>query len=631
VTAKGHPLLRLAPAEVRDAVAERLGMTPHPAAEPPPEPVADAGDVIARLRSGRGKDPRYVLDGVVVVDWDLIVREHRAAPLPDLIAAALVAREDCPPWAALALVVARSYGRRALATKTLANALWRGAVTPRQVLYEAAPGWAAMRVLEKYATTYGDEWLYPVRRVLDESAELLPGDDLDAWLWLLDQGPRFPGTFPQLCAQAQTVPRPTAPTRPETHGAREGDGVPALFWGLSNPVGILSRAEPAAAAKVIATLRASVLSAFSDSRRLPASVVVPALRAAPNLTAALVRCADPAPDNLAGLVALRSTEVNSALLYEGPHQYRVAAAIHRATRRDNDRPVPLTPSARKALVLREDIARAHGGSAVYGHYPQLILATFEFFGEQLGTARALRGLLSLWESRGPEAVRDAAARDRLGDEAVGIAREALAAPDGLDHLRAEVARHEHPEALLAAIRRSPHLADQAFGPDFWPAAAAAHARDPLPDESLRRIGAQPDCPDTLSLDACRRFPEVACALGGRSRAHALTAVLHPVETPPPGWDNRPRNTWYLSALADKTLTAAEFVELVHPLDAMTAVLDDVRAVLPEVHPQAVAHMRDLATRTLGDDPEKWTIAARMYPDFVATLPELLDTVNAVTA
>ncbi|NUU25594.1 MAG: hypothetical protein HOV68_29435 [Streptomycetaceae bacterium] len=623
MTAEDHPLLRLAAPGVRETVAERLGITPHAAPEPPPEPV-DPDDVIARLRSGRGKDPRYVLDGVVVVDWDLIVREHRAAPLPDLIAAALVAREDCPPRAALALVVARSYGRRALATKTLANALRRGVVTPHQVLHEAAPGWAAMRVLEKYATTYSDDWLHPVRRVLDAAAELLPGNDLDAWLWLLKHGPRFPGTFPELCAAARTVPRPPI-------ASRDGNGAPALFWGLSNPVGLLSRAEPAAAAKVIATLRTSVLSAFTETRRLPASVVVPALRTAPALIAALVRCADPAPDNLAKLVALRSTQVNSALLHEGPHRFTVAAAIHRATRRDNERTVPLTPHTRKALVLREDIARAHGGSAVYGHYPQLILSTFEFFGEQLGTARALRGLLSLWECRGRDAVRDAAARDRLGDEALGIAREVLDHHDGLELLREQVSRHEHPDALLAAIRRSPHLADQAFRPDFWPAAAAAHARDPLPDDALRRLGTQPDCPDTLSLQACRRFPELVPALGGRSRAHALTAVRHPVDMPAPGWDSTPRNSWYLTALTEKSLSAREFVELAYPLGAMLAVLDDVRPVLPGVPAEAVAHMRGLAARTLGDDTEMWTVAAHMFPDFVGTFPELLATVGAVTS
>ncbi|NUP32985.1 MAG: hypothetical protein HOU01_14860, partial [Streptomycetaceae bacterium] len=53
MTAEDHPLLRLAAPGVRETVAERLGITPHAAPEPPPEPV-DPDDVIARLRSGRG-------------------------------------------------------------------------------------------------------------------------------------------------------------------------------------------------------------------------------------------------------------------------------------------------------------------------------------------------------------------------------------------------------------------------------------------------------------------------------------------------------------------------------------------------------------------------------------------------
>ncbi|HSA48934.1 MAG TPA: hypothetical protein VLH10_02320 [Yinghuangia sp.] len=617
MTATNHPLLRHAPPPTRATAAERLGVTPPP---PPAPPVpVDAADVIARLRSGRGKDPRYVLDGVAVTDWELIVREHRRAPLPDVIGGALVARDDCPPWAALELVVAHSTSRRGLATVTLTHALAAGAVTPRQVMYQATPGWSAMRVLEKYATRH-DEWLAPIRRVLDEAAELLPGDDVNAWMWLLAHGPRHCGTYPELCAQARDPHRPP----PET-GARPP------HWDFANPVGLLSRADPEIAAKVIALLPPSTISAFVETPKLPASVVIPALRRVPDLTGALVRQIDNTPADLAALLRLHNPQVNSALLrhHEDPD---TADAVFRAARRDAPRSVPLTPATRREMMLGQTPS-LRLAAAVHGHYPPLIRVAFSALRRNLGTARSLRGLLGLWEVQGADGIRDPATTPGLDDAVEAARRNAIAAHDaghdGTSVLRAALAHHERPEVLIEEIRREPNLVSPSYPPGFWPAAVAAHIRDPLPDHALLRLARHPDCPDPIGLSACRIGP--ARMSGGRSRAYALTALRHHTLPIPEYIGYGTANSWCLDALTRGLVDIREIVELGHGAQHLFDLLDTVRAVLPEEHAKAEEHITALTTRALGTDPEAWTVAAHLLPDFVGTLPELLATVAAVTA
>ncbi|UGQ09003.1 hypothetical protein LO772_18695 [Yinghuangia sp. ASG 101] len=617
MTAMNHPLLRHAPPPVRKAAAERLGIAPPPAPDPP-VPV-DASDVIARLRSGRGKDPRYVLDGVAVADWDLIVREHRRAPLPDAIGAGLVARDDCPPWAALRLVVAHSTSRRGLATVTLTHALASGAVTPRQVLYDAKPGWSAMRVLEKYATRH-DGWLAPIRRVLDDAAALLPGDDLDAWTWLLTHGPHHRGTYPELCALAGRADRP-----PPDSGARPP------HWDFANPVGPLSRTSGKTAARVIAGLPPSTISAFTETPRLPASVVIPALRRVPDLTGALVRQIDTTPAHFAALLRLNDSQVNSALIrhHDDPE---TADAVFRTARRDAPRTVPLTPATRRELMLGH-LPPSRLAGAVHGHYPQLIRTAFTTLRRTLGTARCLHGLLGLWETQGPAGVRHPDTAEGLDDAVEAVRRDALGAHDsgrdGAAVLREALARHEAPEALIEEIRREPDLAAPSYPPGFWPAAVAAHTRDPLPRHALLRLARAPHCPAPIGLSACRAgHPH---ELGGRSRAYALTALTHHPLPPPEYIGYGTANSWCLEALTRGLVDIREVVELGHSARHLFDLLDTVRAVLPDQHARAEAHITVLTARTLRTDPEAWTVAAHLLPDFVGTLPELLTTVAAVTA
>lgn len=502
--ADGHPLLRYADPPTRAAAATRLDL-PQP---PPPEPPAGhaPGDVIARLRSGRGKDPRYVLDGVVVTDWDLITAEHRRAPFPDVIGAGLVARPDCPAHAALALVTAHSTSRRGHGTATLAAALQRGVVTPHQVLHEATPAWSAVRTLERYATTYG-KWLHPIRLLFHESAALLPGDDADAWQRLVTVGPYFPGTFPELCAAVRD---------PATTPAVAAAPGRAVHWEFTSPAGLLRYAPPRVAERIVRGAPVAMLSTFAQMPGLPASLVVPALRAAPALAKILV-----------------------PQLLQAP----------RGMRRMLTHPDP-------AVV-------------------DLVLAEFP-----------------RWTPP----------------------------PEDDD---------TSPEDVVAALRAQPPAADVPIPAGAWPAIETAHARDPFPERTLAVLADNLGCPDSLRLAACHAIPAAADIMGGRGRPYALTALRHPLRIAPRAWQTPPP-AWYLTALADRDITAAEFVDLAHPAARAFDALDDVHAVLPEVHAEAAAHLHTLFAR-FTDDVEAWVIAAHLLPDFHGTLRELADTVEAVSA
>lgn len=186
-----------------------------------------------------------------------------------------------------------------------------------------------------------------------------------------------------------------------------------------------------------------------------------------------------------------------------------------------------------------------------------------------------------------------------------------------------------PEVLVEALRGQPTRADALVPAAAWPAVETAHAREPFPRRTLVLLANRPDCPESLVLAACHAVPEAAEVIGVRGRPYALTALRHPLRIPNRGWQT-PQPTWYLTALADRTITPAEFVDLAYPAARTLDALDDAHAVLPEVHAEAAAHLHTLFARFAGD-VEAWVIAAHLLPDFHGTLRELADTVEAVSA
>ncbi|MFE3205383.1 hypothetical protein [Embleya sp. NPDC059237] len=639
-------LLRCADPELASRVRARLGVA-GPGADPVPE-----------LGRGTPNKPidrsswRYVADArekrllsAATPDWDEVIEAHRREPIREFARTILLADRGCPPRVALELVVAPPEPFRSQwATGPLEAALVSGVLTPRRIVLSATPGWWAIRTLEFFVRPRHYRRLAAIDRVLDEAAELLPGDDLAAWGWLIAHAPDHRGTFPQLCADAARLSGSAGSGVRTGSGSgaavmgREFDAVvpgPAVGewkrWGAFSPAGMLGRVDPTIAARVVAALPVEVVRGFARAgTALAGRVVLPALKRVPEHTWDLVHEVVPTASTVERLLALHDPNVNAALLsaHPGPD---AAYAIHRATRRDA-RPRVRLPLERRAWLssrLSNDCAEA-----VHGHHPYLIRAAFEHYGARgLGRPATLRALLGLWETRGRVALFDRRVRLRLGGE-YETARTFLdttRAFDGLRRLRRAVVDSGRPAALLAAMRRNPEIATRHVPDTFWPEAIAAHRRGELPRAVLANLAAQPRCPDELALAACHSDPEAAARVGQRSPAHARAALGHPLREPlrerPSEWIDEADN-WYVDAVADGTLTMREFVETAQPPLRMLGALDAFAALLPEELDEARRLIAAHVANTLGDSVDAWVIAGRIAPDFPGALPELLTTATA---
>lgn len=595
-------------------------------------------------------------DGESAVDWDAVVVAHRDHPLPAGQCASLVARDDCPRDAALVLVAAMAPGRRTHATDALEAALRRGVVTPREVAWEAKPGWSAIRTLEQYAGVRGDELLGPVDKVLDEAAELLPGnggstaaevpdelsedDAVAAWLWLVAHAPTYPGTFPELCARAVEVGRTREPHEPlalDESALPRVRGLTQEPWTAHSPAGMLGRAQPRIVARVVAELPMYAMHGFIAHRPLAARVVVPAIRHMPALAGTLAGRARPSAEAVDELLALRMPHVNGGLLSASP-DITTAHRIHLSTRHDAPERVRLSAFDRQRLRHEPepsdpaDPTANRCALAVYGHHPDLIRAALRAHRERLGTAGVLRGLLSLWQCRGRTALLDPLVSRLLTGVSADIARAAVRSPLGCRRLRAAVAEHEDPRALIAAVRRAPAQAYRPFPRSFWPVLVEEHAREPLPRAAARALALHPACPDDFSLPVCAADAEAATALARRSRDHALAALRHhplptvkPFRRPDRG---DPEVPWYVRELAYENVTLREFTELAHPALRMLQAVESFAPYFPEGAAQARSLITSQAQGSLGNDPEAWTVAVRILPEFPGNFPELVTTAAA---
>lgn len=586
-------------------------------------------------------------------DWPALAAKHLADPLPAAECAALVARRDCPRDAALVLVAALAPGRRTHATDALEAALRRGILTPREVLREARPGWSAMRTVEQYASVRDGELLAPVDRILDELAELLPGnggsardaelsedDAVAAWLWLITHAPTYSGTFPQLCARAveEGLTRdPGEPLALREHALPRVQGLTQEPWRAHTPTGMLGRAQPRIVDRVVAFLPVYAISGIIEHRRLPPHVAVPVIRHRPDLAGPVAGRIRRTPEAVAEILALHLPHVHGGLLYYAP-DIAGAHRVHLATRLNAPDRVRLASFDRQRmrhLAEPEDPADPTAlrcALAVYGHHPDLIREALRVHQERLGTAGILRGLLSLWQCRGRTALLDPRVSRLLTGECADIAQAALRSPLGYRRLRAALAEHEAPLALTAAIRRTPRQAYRPFPASFWPVLIDEHARDPLPKAAARALALNADAPAAFSLGVCAADPDTAPALARRSRAHAQAALRHhplppaePFRRPDRGDPDVP---WYVEELTHGTITLSEFADLAFPAQRLLQAIDAFAPYFPDGAAEARDHLTARAATTLGADPEAWVIAARILPDFPGTFPELVTTAAA---
>ncbi|WP_436775483.1 hypothetical protein [Yinghuangia sp. YIM S09857] len=585
--------------------------------------------------------------------------------------------EHAPADAASALAFAPPPGQSEYPVESLEFALRRGLVTPRDVAFRGAPGWAAIRALERFALSADGTLLAPVDRVLAEAAELLPGPDAMAWRWLITRAPDYPGTFPQLCAEAAEAAdaartADAAKSAGADAGGRSGPGMPGggpwtgtillgryarsassglpciglarearaavglpsmTAWHVHSPGGMLGRVDADVLARVMPMLPMEALHGMLHGAALPLPLVLAVIRHEPKLAAVFASRVRRSAEAVRELSDLAEPMVNYGLLEHDPDPAD-SHLVHMATRNNAPRRVRLSPWIRDRLRESGSPVRGQLVHAVVGHHPDLLRAALREAPEQLGTAGVLRALLSLWECVGRAALLDPRVSSVLAPEAAAVARRAVRALDGRRVLRGEVAYHEHPLRRVAAIRANPELARRHVPAAFWPHVAAEHARDPLPREAVRTLARHRACPDAFGVDAARADEEAAAGLARRSRAHALAALRYPLHEPAwfvPADRVRPQAPWYVGALSDGLITAAEFVELTRPAERTLKAIRAFGVYFPEA--RAVAHeaVAAHAAKTIGDNPDAWTVAIRLAPDFSGTVPELLDTAAAVFA
>ncbi|MET7303947.1 hypothetical protein [Embleya sp. NPDC005575] len=301
-------------------VRTRLGRVDALFGVDPRAPVVRAGGAPAgRVRSGRRDEAS--LARLATVDWDTLVRDHRRKPFADDVCAELVARDDCPRAAVLALVVVPS---SATACSALEAALARRVVTLRQVALEGTPGWAAVRTLACWVPGCADTRYAPVDRVLDEAAGLLPGDDPIAWRWLIDRAPGHPDTFGRLCMDASNAswvgdpPAPRGSGSADGRGSRVGAGPTAPRWTVLTPLGLLGRVSPSVAARVVAALPTGLIREFlAAGEKLPARLVGPLLRTGTVRVEELAGRLSTDPAQVGEFLALHHSGINAELLASG--------------------------------------------------------------------------------------------------------------------------------------------------------------------------------------------------------------------------------------------------------------------------------------------------------------------------
>ncbi|MDI2129951.1 hypothetical protein [Yinghuangia seranimata] len=645
----GAFLLRYASPATAARVRERLGPEAVPQ-EPRPPDVPDlrsSGQAVAAPRTrGTGlvpwlRTPRvqasvHDLPQVSGAEWDLIVREHGRTALPKDVVRALVARADCPGSAALALVPEGRFAHhpRPDSPSAFLIAVQRGSVTPRQVAFEGRPGWHALSTVARHTRpSIYDQPFAPFGRVLDEAAQLLPGPDADAWAWLIRHAPGYPGTFPELCAAAGNA---TARLAYDTRRAATATGDPRVNtvnspsdfhrWNSLTPLGLIGRLSPDAADAVLAVLPRSALDDFLPVHEmLPTHLTFTLLRREPSLVWDLMHRMDHDRAAVRELLARHDPQVNAALL-SARRDAETQHAVFRATRLEAKPRVRLPADNRGWLRLRLGDGCLE---AVHGHHASFIRTALEQRADSLGTAGVLRGLLGLWEAWGRGALFDPRLLRALppDTEAGRLLRQVPRGLGGMARLRAEVRRHEDPAELIAAMRRSPDTARRYPPPSFWPAAIAAHAERPLPVEVLAHLVRHGNCPDELSLAASKADADLAAELAGRSHAHAVAALGHPVEVT---W-SWTEHGWYVDALARGVLTFHEFVERAHPAHQLLTAVEQLAPVFPDGHTAARAVVDEHIRGTVGDDADAWAVAVRLLPEFTGTLPELLATAGAVFA
>ncbi|RCV55173.1 hypothetical protein [Marinitenerispora sediminis] len=584
----------------------------------------DVAAVGALLRVRR--NPQRLGLPCVPLDWELVRREHERRPFEGAQFIALSEWPDCPqefvmagfrsaprmaakraarlPMEVLSGEDARAdrFGFEKPVQRALASGWW----SPERLLAEVAP---AHRIVA--ALPYG----HAATRTAVADALAPLGADPSAWLTLYARLPRFDGPFTALVSEAATAkrrstrwPRPLEAAFPATPPEKSR----AVFLDL------LMCASEEARLAVVPHLDARAVQHLlvygRPSERVRDAVV--AAHGTPALTSFAAASSLPERD-LAWLLDLDDPDVNASLFAHCAIPQAERVRMLAGERRDGGRE-----------PVGEPLLRELDGTNL-GHYRHWLTAGIG--SGDVGVTRVLldrirlhtlagrlRLLVALGERNGAEAVRDVAEHPRFPAMTRRLIAAALEDPDPVATLRRRLEAEEQPERLAATLLAEGARPGEQVkkllsegGSLPWPELERAHTAAPFPSALLLELVHEAGCPRSLQLALLRTPPSGSRHYRGQ---HGL---------------------WWLTKVLDEGLiTPADVLELSPEPRRVLGYLNELATSnddRPRLRARFGAETRRLARTHLGADPEAWTVAVRLFPEFAGTLPELFRTAAAITA
>lgn len=585
----------------------------------PPEEWIDAAAVraIAGVRRHDGKPPQDA--ELPPLDWDLVRREHERRPFDRESLPWLTRWPDCPDDIVAAALSAN-----------LVNTTQCAARLPFDIVEnDKLADWSQhFREVVSRGVTAG--WL-PLDRLLTEAAPagriagalpfdvdevgtalakaLAPlGTDPVNWLTFYSRLPRFEGTIAALVddvasgagKRATKFPRPLPAAMPATPPENTRETFVAVLSAMPDAVTV-------------------ALAPYLDARsvqhilvyREPSDAVRDALVAAHGSVALAAFAAHGGLERgrVEWLMAHDDAATDASLFAHAPLTDADRVRMLAGFRTDGSRgPVP-----QELLDVLNDVN--------LGHYRDRVTAGLT--SGDLGVARVIAGrlrlateggrmrlLVAVWERNGPEGVREILAMDRLPATTVKAVEAALAQPDGIDRLRARMAADDAPEEFLKRLRKKSGYAFERLrklvgeGRDVpWDAAVAAADADTLDRDVVDALVDRSELPPEFAYAALRWGARNGDLRSADWRERLLFRGLTPEDL----LRHAPQPARYLTAVAfDRRRHNARRRQWAEPCETARALVDE----------------------HLGTNPDAWTVALHLLPDFTGTLPELLATARA---
>ncbi|RCV50382.1 hypothetical protein [Marinitenerispora sediminis] len=580
------------------------------------------------------------------LDWPAVLAAVRERPLDAAAAALLTARADCPDdvrdacYATQPLAVAEATPRpdarllaaecgrrgRTEAVRVLVRRTPGRGVTGAELLENCRPAVAALaeagavRPEGDPAEPAWREFTAGLAKLVEEHA----GGDVGRWLVVRALLPVFDGPVTELLAAAAGEGAPgAAPPVP--------DPVPVDGVGLS-PADVRAAFQTLLDLVPFATLTA--LRPHVDPQTAQDMVVSGRWR--PEWLAWVLDSGSAAdrrllacrpgldPDAIERLAALDDPEVNAMLFFQ-----------HRITDRQRRRLLAGTPfgAADGPVPLHPDLVR----QLLAGPHPWRPRDAIDCADLRLqhhimrevhvvGRIPQLRLMLNIWQRHGQRTLAELTRETPISYGTYREAREtverllARSDPDAaLAELRAEVARGESAEGQIAAFRRERR--DRAVyvteSHDWhWDELLAEHRRAPFTPDVLGMMQRIADCPAEIRAERVL-FGREAKQYGKLMKGVPPADVLAEYGA---GQTDRNSDNWLVKALGAGRVTWADALEHGHSAREVLGLLS-----WPGNDGRGGAELAALIRATIGDDPDAWTLALRLLPDFPGPVAELLRT------